>query len=455
MLRSPLRLSSPAVRYVAMALDAFIIWGCGLAVYVWYLGSALPVDMPPMYDLVVLAAVLMMLVLSRRIYRSWRVNELGVMLRSVVSGWLGAVGVILAWLFLTKSSSDLSRVWFVGWALGTLVVLCLQRLAVYGGLHWLRRKGYNFKTVVLVGVGSTSEHVQQALAQSAWSGLRVLATLSPEALAIFMARQQGRRQVDEVWLCLPVGDKAGIFATLETLRHSTANIRLVPDMFALKLINHGISEVVGVPMLDLSASPITGDVRLMKSVQDRVLGALILLLISPVMLAIALAIKLTSKGPVLYQQRRHGWNGEEIWVYKFRSMVVHQETDFQVTQARKNDARITPLGAFLRRTSLDELPQFINVLQGRMSIVGPRPHAVAHNEHYKELVPGYMLRHKVKPGITGWAQVNGFRGETDTLEKMEKRVEYDLHYIENVSLALDLKIIVATVFKGFVHRNAY
>lgn len=438
-----------------MALDAFIIWGCGLAAYRWYLGTAAHADIPARYKLVVLAASLILLVFSRSIYRSWRVNELGVMLRSVVSGWLWAVGIILGWLFLTKSSSDLSRIWFVGWVVGTLVVLCLQRLAVYGGLHWLRRKGYNFKTVVLVGVGPTSEHVQEALAQSAWSGMRVLATLPPEALTTFMAAQRGQQQVDEVWLCLPVGDKAGIFATLDALRHSTANIRLVPDIFALKLINHGVSEVLGIPMLDLSTSPITGDVRLVKAVQDRVLGALILLLISPVMLAIALAIKLTSPGPVLYRQRRHGWNGEEIWVYKFRSMVVHREADFQVTQASKNDARITPLGAFLRRTSLDELPQFINVLQGRMSIVGPRPHAVVHNEHYKELVPRYMLRHKVKPGITGWAQVNGFRGETDTLDKMEKRVEYDLHYIENLSLALDLKIIVATVFKGFVHKNAY
>jgi Undecaprenyl-phosphate glucose phosphotransferase len=345
--------------------------------------------------------------------------------------------------------------WFVGWALGTLAVLCLLRLAMYGGLHWLRRQGYNFKTLVLVGVGPTSEHVQQALAQSAWSGLRVLATLPPEALVSFMAKRQGRRQVDEVWLCLPLGDKAGIFATLEALRHSTANIRLVPDMFAIKLMNHGISEVVGIPMLDLSASPITGDVRLLKAAQDYLVGSLILLLISPLMLAIALAIKLTSPGPVLYQQRRDGWNGKKIWIYKFRSMTVHQEADFQVTQASKNDARITRLGAFLRRTSLDELPQFINVLQGRMSIVGPRPHAVVHNDHYKELVPRYVLRHKVKPGITGWAQVNGFRGETDTLDKMKKRVEYDLYYIENLSLWLDLKIIVATVFKGWVHKNAY
>ncbi|MBK5204474.1 MAG: undecaprenyl-phosphate glucose phosphotransferase [Polaromonas sp.] len=456
MLRSPLRLSSPAIRYIAMALDALIIWGCGLAAYLWYPGTAAQADIPARYKLVVLAASLVLMVFSRSIYRSWRVNQLGVMLRSVASAWLGAMGFILVWLFFTKSSSDLSRMWFVGWVLGTLMVLCLLRLAMFGGLHWLRRQGYNFKTLVLVGVGPTSEHVKQALAQSAWSGLRVLATLPPEALESFMAQRQGRRQVDEVWLCLPLGDKAGILATLEALRHSTTNIRLVPDMFAIKLMNHGISEVVGIPMLDLSASPITGDVRLLKAAQDYLLGALILLLlISPLLLAIALAIKLTSKGPVLYRQQRHGWNGEEIWVYKFRSMVVHQETGFQVTQARKNDARITPLGAFLRRTSLDELPQFINVLQGRMSIVGPRPHALVHNEHYKELVPGYMLRHKVKPGITGWAQINGFRGETNTLKKMQKRVEYDLHYIENLSLWLDLKIIVATVFKGWVHKNAY
>ena len=453
--RSPVRMSSPLIRYGAVAVDALIISGWGTVAYHWQQGSAMPAAIPTLYEYVMLAAALMMMVFSRRIYRSWRVNQLGVMLRSVVSGWLGAIGVIVVWLFLAKESSGLSRIWFVSWAVGTLLVLCLQRLVLYGALHWLRRQGYNFKTVVLVGLGARSDRVQQALAQSAWSGLRVVATLPPQEMDAFMLAQQGKRQIDEVWMCLALGDKDGILTTLAALRHSTANIRLAPDIFALKLINHGISDVVGIPMLDLSASPITGLTRLLKAAQDRVLGLLILLLISPLMVAIALAIKLTSRGPVLYYQKRHGWNNEEIWVYKFRSMVVHQEADLQVTQARKNDARITPLGAFLRRTSLDELPQFINVLQGRMSIVGPRPHAMAHNEHYKMLVPGYVLRHKVKPGITGWAQINGFRGETDTLEKMQKRVEYDLHYIENISLGLDLKIILATVFKGFVHRNAY
>ena len=220
-------------------------------------------------------------------------------------------------------------------------------------------------------------------------------------------------------------------------------------------MNHGMSVVLGVPMLDISFSPMAGPNLVLKWLEDRVLAACILVLISPLLLAVAVAVKLTSPGPVLFKQRRHGWHGETIEVYKFRSMVVHQEAGDHVTQARRNDSRITPLGSFLRRTSLDELPQFINVLQGRMSIVGPRPHAVQHNLHYRELIPRYMLRHKVKPGITGWAQINGLRGETDTVDKMAARVQADIFYIENWSLWLDLKIILLTVLKGFGGKNAY
>ena len=456
MYRPPIRLSSPSIRYLAMSMDVLIIWGSGLLAYLWHRSAAEQGDIPTRYKLLVMAASMLQLAFSSSLYRSWRVNELWAMMRSVSVAWAGIVMIMLTWLFATKASSDFSRIWFVGWCVGTLVALCLQRLVVYTGLHWLRSRGYNYKTVLVVGDSPSVQHVEEALEQSAWSGLRLLGKVLPDDLAAYMQEQQRlKTPIDEVWLCLRRSDDTGMRAVLSALRHSTANIRLVPDWFVLKLINHGVSEVVGIQMLDLSASPMTGGMRMLKAVQDFVLGSLILLLISPLMLAIALAIKFTSKGPVLYQQRRHGWNGEEIWVYKFRSMVIHKEADFQVTQAKKKDVRITPLGAFLRRTSLDELPQFINVLQGRMSIVGPRPHAMAHNEHYKQLVPGYVLRHKVKPGITGWAQINGFRGETDTLDKMQKRVEHDLYYIENLSLWLDLKIIVATVFKGFVHRNAY
>ena len=199
----------------------------------------------------------------------------------------------------------------------------------------------------------------------------------------------------------------------------------------------------------------SGSARLLKRLEDVVISSVIILMIAPVYMLIAVAVKLTSPGPVLFKQLRTGINGHEFYVYKFRSMKLHQEQDGQVTQATKKDSRITSVGAFLRRTSLDELPQFFNVLQGTMSIVGPRPHALAHNEYYKDLVESYMRRHKVKPGITGWAQVNGYRGETDTLDKMQKRVEYDLWYINNWSLWLDLKIILVTVFKGFINKNAY
>ena len=206
--------------------------------------------------------------------------------------------------------------------------------------------------------------------------------------------------------------------------------------------------------MGLCETPFTGTNRLVKRLSDIVLASLILVLIAPLLLAIAIAIKLTSPGPVIFKQRRNGLDGEEIVVYKFRSMRTQDDGDV-VQQATKDDPRITPLGRFLRRSSLDELPQFINVLQGRMSIVGPRPHAVAHNEQYRQLIKAYMVRHKVKPGITGWAQIHGHRGETDTIEKMQARVEYDLEYLRNWSLGLDLQIIARTIKVVFFARNAY
>lgn len=258
-----------------------------------------------------------------------------------------------------------------------------------------------------------------------------------------------------MWICLPLEMGETVHGLFYVLRNNTEEIRLIPEFKDMRLLNHRISEVAGHYAIDLSVSPMSGMARVIKRLDDLVIGSIISLLVLPICLGIALAIKITSPGPVLFKQYRTGVNGKQFKVYKFRSMKIHDEENGQVTQATKGDSRITPIGAFLRRTSLDELPQFYNVLQGRMSIVGPRPHALAHNEYYKELVESYMRRHKVKPGITGWAQVNGLRGETDTLEKMEKRVEYDLWYIDNWSLWLDLRIIFLTIFKGFINKNAY
>ena len=203
-------------------------------------------------------------------------------------------------------------------------------------------------------------------------------------------------------------------------------------------MNHGMSVRVGIPMVDISASPMFGSRKVTKAALDYTVAAVALLLLSPVMLCIALAVKLSSKGPVLFHQKRNGWNGEEITVYKFRSMAMHAEEVGAVTQAKRVDPRVTRVGRFIRKTSLDELPQFFNVLQGRMSVVGPRPHALAHNNEYVQQIPRYALRHKVKPGITGWAQICGYRGETDTIDKMEGRVKHDLFYLENWSIWMDI-----------------
>jgi putative colanic acid biosynthesis UDP-glucose lipid carrier transferase len=220
------------------------------------------------------------------------------------------------------------------------------------------------------------------------------------------------------------------------------------------LIQARMDSINGIPVVAVCETPFYGVNGLLKTVSDYVLASLILLLISPGLLTIALGVKYSSPGPILFKQRRYGLDGRQITVYKFRTMTV-LEDGAEVRQATRDDERITPFGHFLRRTSLDELPQFVNVLQGRMSIVGPRPHAVAHNEQYRELIRAYMVRHKVKPGITGWAQVNGHRGETDTVEKMQARVEYDLEYLRNWSLGLDLRIIMKTIKLVFFDRNAY
>lgn len=261
-------------------------------------------------------------------------------------------------------------------------------------------------------------------------------------------------RIDAIYLSLPMATQPRILAILDELRDTTASVYFVPDLFVTDLIQGRMDQVCGMPVVSVCETPFTGTNGLIKRGSDIFFSLLILTLISPVLAVIAAAVKLTSPGPVIFKQRRYGLNGEEILVYKFRSMTVCEDGN-TIQQAQKNDKRVTPIGAFLRKSSLDELPQFINVLQGRMSIVGPRPHAVAHNELYRKLIKGYMVRHKVKPGITGWAQVNGLRGETETLDKMQARIEYDLDYLRHWSLSLDMKIIFMTVAVVFKDQYAY
>jgi len=263
-----------------------------------------------------------------------------------------------------------------------------------------------------------------------------------------------QNHVETIYLALPMAAQPYILDLLDSLKDTTASIYFAPDIFITDLIQGRFTSVGNMPVVAVCETPFTGVNGLVKRTSDIVLSFLILLMLLPLMLSLAIGVKLSSPGPVIFKQRRYGLDGKEILVYKFRSMTVCDDGDV-VKQATKGDARITRFGAFIRKTSLDELPQFVNVLQGRMSIVGPRPHAVAHNEIYRKAIKGYMIRHKVKPGITGWAQVNGYRGETESIDKMEKRIEHDLEYLRNWSLSLDFWIIAKTVLVVARDRNAY
>lgn len=260
--------------------------------------------------------------------------------------------------------------------------------------------------------------------------------------------------VTNIYVCLPIRPESRTLKLFDELRDTTASVYFVPDIFMFDLIQARCTELDGIPLVALCESPFCGIDGVVKRIADVALSTLAIVALWPVMAAIAIGVKLSSPGPVIFRQRRYGLAGEEILVYKFRTMKV-MEDGARVTQARKDDPRVTKFGAFLRRTSLDELPQLFNVLFGDMSMVGPRPHAVAHNEEYRKLINGYMLRHKVKPGITGWAQVNGLRGETDTVEKMKRRVEFDLDYLRHWSLSLDIRILFRTALLVWKDRNAY
>ena len=445
------RLSAPWMVYLVRLADALAIFlggvialearrfiasfhepGTGLAGY---------------YALVSVAALVFAL-LPAQVYRSWRGAELPTILAGVAGRWLGLLALILLWLFLFKSSDDYSRIWFTLWAGLTLLFLWLERLALYLFLRALRRRGFNLRHVAIVGAGPGAENLKSRLAAYGWSGYKIsieVPDTSPAALA-----QLAEASVDEVWLVLPLSDEAAIRETLHALRHSTASIRFVPDLFTLSLVNHGVSDVVGVTMYDLSTSPMAGLNQLVKWLEDKVLSLIILTLISPVMLLLAIGVKLSSPGPVFYRQERIGLNSKPFEMLKFRSMPV--DTEKAGVQWGGSAAKATSrFGQFIRKTSLDELPQFMNVLKGDMSIVGPRPERPMFVEQFKDEIPNYMKKHLVKAGITGWAQIHGWRGDTD----LKTRIEYDLYYIEHWSLWLDLRIIFLTLFKGFVNKNAY
>jgi putative colanic acid biosynthesis UDP-glucose lipid carrier transferase len=389
-------------------------------------------------------------------------------LTDIVTTWVSLLIILFLCAYATNSLDFFNRDVLLTWV---LLTPNLQWLAMWSGRAMLRRRARlpELRTsAVVIGAGPLGVKVAAALRSAREDGREFLGWFddrTDERVSIETnhhmlgnlkdvagyIREYG---VKEVYITLALGSQPRIIELLESLQGTTASIFYVPDVFGISIIQGRLQDMNGVPVVGILETPFTGTNELVKRISDIVLASLILVLISPLMLAIAIGVKLSSPGPVIFRQRRNGLDGSEIIVYKFRSMRT-TDNGSVVAQATRNDPRITPFGAFLRRTSLDELPQFFNVLQGHMSIVGPRPHAVAHNELYREMIKAYMVRHKVKPGITGWAQVNGMRGETETIEKMKARVEYDLEYLRNWSLTLDLQIVVRTLRLMMFDRNAY
>ena len=386
----------------------------------------------------------------------------------IATGWLAIVALLLflGWASRTLAAFD-PRV-ILAWALATPAALfAAHRLLPVVWPRLLAAEGLQ-KAAVIAGANELGRKLAARLRDNPMLGQRFvgyfddrdagrLPAVQPrENLGSLSALADYARShtVDVIYIALPMASQPRILKLLEDLRDTTASIYFVPDIFVSDLIQARVDSIGGLPVVAVCESPFHGVNGVVKRASDFVIALLILALISPLMLAIALGVKLSSPGPVLFKQRRYGLDGKRIVVYKFRTMTVAEDGEV-VTQATRNDSRVTPFGAFLRRSSLDELPQFINVLQGRMSVVGPRPHAVAHNEMYRKLIRGYMIRHKVKPGITGYAQVNGWRGETDTVDKMKARIEYDLQYLRNWSLLLDLQIILKTVVVVLQKENAY
>ncbi len=403
------------------------------------------------------------------IYRSLRGTKLSQIIWPVSVSWGISVFTLLLLAYFLKSSSEYSRLVIGVWFFVTPFILVVWRLTVRNVLSYFRAKGYNTRLVAIVGAGDMGDRIGRVIKEAPSYGLnlkgyfddrkkdddRIVKDLNAPMLGGFddLIRRAKNNEFDLVYIALALKGEERIAKLITELSDTTVSVHLVPDFFTFNLLHSRWVNLGSIPTISVHESPFNGVDGWLKRAEDIVLSSLILVLIVIPMLIIAIGVKFSSPGPVLFKQCRYGVDGRSIKVWKFRSMIVCDNDT--VVQAKKGDVRITPFGAFLRSTSLDELPQFFNVLTGEMSIVGPRPHAVAHNEEYRKLILGYMLRHKVKPGVTGWAQVNGWRGETDTLEKMEKRVEHDLTYIRNWSLWWDLKIVFRTVFTGFIGKNVY
>jgi putative colanic acid biosynthesis UDP-glucose lipid carrier transferase len=386
----------------------------------------------------------------------------------VIFRWLLLLAVMLAIGYVTHSLAEYPRRIFITWAVVTPVALVFSTLAMQEIMHRFLMGAFDNRSAIFAGYNNSSLELARRLKNNPAMRLEVSGFFddrSSDRLGLEsdaklvgslsdLSTYVKEHGTDVIFIALPIRHVKRVMNLLDDLRDTTASIYYVPDIFVFDLIQARSGEIHGIPVVAMCETPFYGYRGVTKRLTDIGLSIVILLLFLPLLLLIAVLVKMSSPGPVIFKQRRYGLDGREIAVYKFRTMSVTEDGE-HIRQASKSDSRITRIGRILRRTSADELPQLINVLQGRMSLVGPRPHAVAHNEEYRKLIKGYMVRHKVLPGITGLAQVNGCRGETSQLEEMEARVNYDLDYLRHWTPMLDIKIILLTAVKVFRDDKAY
>jgi len=427
----------------------------------------------PAYSLAALAAIIMFLIVASpgNLYdRSWRSVSFSTEITRILHIWLWVLLSLLAIAYATKTSTLYSRRAITTWLILAPILIIGWRLIAQLLLSHIRSLNQNVRRVAIAGAGPMGIQLADAITNHPGAGLQISAFyddalpqgeqpnnnlgVTVKGSLDELIQEVKKGSYDEVYLTLPMHAENRIRNVLAELADTSIPVYMVPDLFAFSLLHARMSDIAGIPLISIYGTPHQGMGGIAKRIEDIVLSTFILTLIALPMLLIAIAVKMTSSGPVLFKQRRYGLGSEEVIIWKFRTMKVCED-DNTVVQATRDDPRVTKLGRILRRTSLDELPQFINVLQGHMSVVGPRPHAVTHNEEYRKLIHGYMLRHIVKPGITGWAQINGWRGETETLDKMEKRIEYDLEYIRQWSVWFDLKIILLTPIRGMFSKKAF
>ncbi len=458
---------SSELAIVTQCIDGIIIIAAVYCYALLYLGF-----WPKKYTLVVAIALIFFYFASRLIdlYRSVRILPFGKIINLVFTTWAWVTGGLLLIGYLFKVTGDYSRVVFGLWIVTTPIFLVGWRLGLRKILSFLRARGHNTRSVIIVGTSESARNLRETLLKMEWAGFSFLGyvteadwdsgatggclesnILGGTDILLHMAREN---LVDVIFIALPLSQESVISDLMDQLSDTATSVFLAPNVGLAQLKQREWVIVGDQPVVSVMDTPLHGIGSWLKRVEDVVLSLLGIGLCAVPMIVIALLVKDTSPGPVIYRQVRYGLRGEELTIFKFRTMYHSKDTQY-FRQAQKDDARVTPLGKILRSTSLDELPQLFNVLRGEMSVVGPRPHAIAHSEEFRGTIWGYMMRHIVKPGMTGWAQVHGWRGETDVHEKMEMRIKYDLEYINQWSVWLDIKILAMTPVAILTKRNAY